>query len=85
LQLVAVKQLVPDGRQGCQEFVTEVLMLCVLRHSNLVKLTGYCTNIDQKLLVYEYMPKGSLEDNLFGNLLLVYSFLSCHHLIVVMI
>ena len=60
-------------------------MLCVLRHSNyLIKLIGYCTSIDQKLLVYEYMPNGCLEDHLFGNILLVYLFLSCHHLIVVM-
>ena len=64
-EIVAVKQLSHDGHQGFQEFVTEVLMLSLLHHSNLVKLIGYCTDGDQRLLVYEYMPKGSLEDHLF--------------------
>ncbi|KAK7351809.1 hypothetical protein VNO77_11520 [Canavalia gladiata] len=64
-ELVAVKQLSHGGRQGFQEFVTEVLMLSLLHHSNLVKLIGYCTDGDQRLLVYEYMPMGSLEDHLF--------------------
>ncbi|CAJ1972619.1 unnamed protein product [Sphenostylis stenocarpa] len=62
-QLVAIKQLRLDGEthQGNREFVTEVLMLSLLHHSNLVKLCGYCTHGDQRLLVYEYMPMGSLE------------------------
>ena len=64
-----MKQLSHDGRQGFQEFVTEVLMLSLLHDSNLVKLIGYCTDGDQRLLVYEYMPMGSLEDHLFGNLI----------------
>lgn len=66
MQLVAVKQLNHEGCQGYQEFVVEVLMLSLLHHPNLVTLIGYCTDGDQRLLVYEYMPKGSLEDHLFG-------------------
>lgn len=65
-QVVAVKQLNHDGLQGFQEFIVEVLMLSLLHHSNLVTLIGYCTDGDQRLLVYEYMPMGSLEDHLFG-------------------
>ncbi|XP_071698513.1 probable serine/threonine-protein kinase PBL21 [Rutidosis leptorrhynchoides] len=64
-KLVAVKKLNLNGLQGNQEFIMEVLMLSLLRHSNLVTLTGYCTDGDQRLLVYEYMPLGSLEDHLF--------------------
>ncbi|KAK7283458.1 hypothetical protein RIF29_12988 [Crotalaria pallida] len=64
-EVVAIKQLSHDGNQGFQEFVTEVLMLSLLHHSNLVKLLGYCTDGDQRLLVYEYMPMGSLEYHLF--------------------
>ncbi|KAF3446902.1 hypothetical protein FNV43_RR12082 [Rhamnella rubrinervis] len=64
-QVVAIKQLNHDGLQGFQEFVVEVLMLSLLHHSNLVTLIGYCTDGDQRLLVYEYMPMGSLEDHLF--------------------
>nr|DAD41822.1 TPA_asm: hypothetical protein HUJ06_016145 [Nelumbo nucifera] len=40
-------------------------MLSLLHHSNLVNLIGYCTDGDQRLLVYEYMPMGSLEGHLF--------------------
>ena len=65
-QIVAIKQLNHDGLQGFQEFIVEVLMLSLLHHSNLVTLIGYCTDGDQRLLVYEYMAMGSLEHHLFG-------------------
>ncbi|XP_058212801.1 serine/threonine-protein kinase PCRK1-like isoform X2 [Rhododendron vialii] len=65
---VAVKQLGKRGLQGHKEWVTEVNVLGVVEHSNLVKLVGYCAEDDergiQRLLVYEYMPNGSVEDHL---------------------
>ncbi|KAK6138821.1 hypothetical protein DH2020_027433 [Rehmannia glutinosa] len=64
-QIVAVKQLNLEGLQGNQEFIVEVLMLSLLHHPNLVNLIGYCTDGDQRLLVYEFMPMGSLENHLF--------------------
>ncbi|XP_031476137.1 probable serine/threonine-protein kinase PBL7 [Nymphaea colorata] len=64
-QIVAVKQLDRSGLQGNREFLVEVLMLSLLHHSNLVNLIGYCADGDQRLLVYEYMSMGSLEDHLF--------------------
>ncbi|XP_010922992.1 probable serine/threonine-protein kinase PBL26 [Elaeis guineensis] len=64
-EIVAVKQLDRNGLQGNKEFSVEVLMLSLLHHQNLVKLIGYCADGDQRLLVYEYMPLGSLEDHLF--------------------
>ncbi|KAI3465447.1 hypothetical protein Pfo_022110 [Paulownia fortunei] len=63
--IVAVKQLNLEGLQGNQEFIVEVLMLSLLHHPNLVNLIGYCTDGDQRLLVYEFMPMGSLENHLF--------------------
>ncbi|XP_038995769.1 probable serine/threonine-protein kinase PBL25, partial [Hibiscus syriacus] len=63
-QVVAVKQLDRNGIQGNREFLIEVLMLSFLHHPNLVNLIGYCADGDQRLLVYEYMPLGSLEDHL---------------------
>ncbi|XP_059298457.1 probable serine/threonine-protein kinase PBL25 [Lycium ferocissimum] len=63
-QIVAVKQLDRNGLQGNKEFLVEVLMLSLLHHSNLVNLIGYCADGEQRLLVYEYMPLGSLEDHL---------------------
>ncbi|KAL6983972.1 Serine/threonine-protein kinase pbl27 [Sarracenia purpurea var. burkii] len=65
-QVVAVKQLDRNGLQGNREFLVEVLMLSLLHHSNLVSLIGYCADGDQRLLVYEFMPLGSLEDHLHG-------------------
>ncbi|XP_047095393.1 receptor-like cytoplasmic kinase 185 isoform X1 [Lolium rigidum] len=63
-QAVAVKQLDRNGLQGNREFLVEVLMLSLLHHDNLVNLIGYCADGDQRLLVYEFMPLGSLEDHL---------------------
>ncbi|KAL9454430.1 hypothetical protein AB3S75_009927 [Citrus x aurantiifolia] len=65
-QVVAVKQLDDTGFQGEKEFLVEVLMLSLMRHPNLVHLIGYCAEGTQRLLVYEYMPLGSLEDHLLG-------------------
>lgn len=54
--------------QGHKEWVTEVNVLGIVEHPNLVKLIGYCAEDDergiQRLLVYEYMPNGSVEDHL---------------------
>ncbi|KAK6773013.1 hypothetical protein RDI58_028251 [Solanum bulbocastanum] len=63
--IVAIKQLNLEGLQGNQEFVVEVLMLSLMHHNNLVNLIGYCTYGEQRLLVYEFMPLGSLENHLF--------------------
>ncbi|CAA7406287.1 unnamed protein product [Spirodela intermedia] len=63
-QIVAIKQLDHSGLQGNREFLVEVLMLSLLHHPNLVNLIGYCAEGDQRLLVYEYMPLGSLQDHL---------------------
>ena len=63
--VVAVKKLKPEGFQGHKEWLTEVNYLGQLHHANLVKLIGYCSDGDNRLLVYEFMPKGSLENHLF--------------------
>ncbi|XP_047312984.1 probable serine/threonine-protein kinase PBL25 [Impatiens glandulifera] len=63
-QIVAVKQLDRNGLQGNREFLVEVLMLSLLHHQSLVNLIGYCADGDQRLLVYEFMSMGSLEDHL---------------------
>jgi serine/threonine protein kinase len=62
---VAVKTLNHDGLQGHKEWLAEVNFLGNLLHFNLVKLVGYCIEDDQRLLVYEFMPRGSLENHLF--------------------
>ncbi|KAL7232382.1 hypothetical protein ACSBR2_010409 [Camellia fascicularis] len=62
---VAVKTLNHDGLQGHKEWLAEVNVLGDLLHPNLVKLIGCCIEDDQRLLVYEFMPRGSLENHLF--------------------
>ncbi|KAK4417680.1 putative serine/threonine-protein kinase PIX7 [Sesamum alatum] len=62
---VAVKTLNHDGLQGHREWLAEVNYLGELIHPHLVKLIGYCIEDDQRLLVYEFMPRGSLENHLF--------------------
>ncbi|XP_018433840.1 probable serine/threonine-protein kinase PBL2 [Raphanus sativus] len=63
--VVAVKKLKPEGFQGHKEWLTEVNYLGQLTHPNLVLLIGYCAEGENRLLVYEFMPKGSLENHLF--------------------
>lgn len=65
-QLVAVKKLDSNGFQGEREFLTETLILQRHRHPNIVRLIGYCAEGSHRLLVYEYMPLGCLEDHLLG-------------------
>lgn len=62
-----MKQLDMIGVQGGnREFLAEVLTLGRIRHPNLVNLVGYCVNGHQRILVYEYMKNGSLEEHLLG-------------------
>ncbi|CAN6712153.1 unnamed protein product [Malus baccata var. baccata] len=67
-QAVAVKLLDIEGLQGHREWLAEVIFLGQLRHQNLVKLIGYCCENEERLLVYEFMPRGSLENHLFKRL-----------------
>ncbi|KAG2670548.1 hypothetical protein I3843_14G090400 [Carya illinoinensis] len=64
-KVVAIKRLKPESFQGHKEWLAEVNYLEQHRHENLVKLIGYCSESEKKLLVYEFMPKGSLENHLF--------------------
>ncbi|KAH9621870.1 hypothetical protein KSS87_008174 [Heliosperma pusillum] len=64
-QTVAVKILDLDGPQGHNEWLAEVIFLGQLRHPHLVKLIGYCCENEQRVLVYEYMSRGNLDNQLF--------------------
>ncbi|KAG5129576.1 hypothetical protein JHK84_035973 [Glycine max] len=63
--VVAIKNLKPESFQGHKEWLQEVNYLGMLQHENLVKLIGYCLEGKNRLLVYEFMQKGSLENHLF--------------------
>ncbi|KAM0828668.1 hypothetical protein ACQ4PT_067391 [Festuca glaucescens] len=62
---VAVKRVSHESRQGMKEFVAEVASIGRLRHRNLVLLLGYCRRKGELLLVYDYMPNGSLDKYLY--------------------
>jgi serine/threonine protein kinase len=64
---VAVKRVSHESRQGIKEFVSEVVSIGRLRHRNLVQLLGYCRRKGELLLVYDYMPNGSLDKYLYGH------------------
>ncbi|CAL9228875.1 unnamed protein product [Arabidopsis halleri] len=63
--VIAVKRLNQEGFQGHREWLAEINYLGQLDHPNLVKLLGYCLEEEHRLLVYEFMPRGSLENHLF--------------------
>jgi serine/threonine protein kinase len=58
---VAVKLVSHESRQGIKEFVAEIVSLGRLRHRSVVQLLGYCRRRGELLLVYDYMPNGSLD------------------------
>ncbi|KAJ4825371.1 hypothetical protein Tsubulata_017294 [Turnera subulata] len=63
---VAVKKIINLGVQGKKDFCTEIAVIGNIHHVNLVKLRGFCAQGRQRLLVYEYMNRGSLDKTLFG-------------------
>ncbi|CAN4082226.1 unnamed protein product [Withania somnifera] len=61
--LVAIKR---RSAVPTQEFIDEVRYLSSIQHRNLVSLLGYCQENDQQILVYEYIPNGSVSIHLYG-------------------
>ncbi|CAI9117540.1 OLC1v1018941C1 [Oldenlandia corymbosa var. corymbosa] len=64
---IAVKRMESGamGTKGMTEFQSEIAVLTKVRHRHLVALLGYCVNGNERLLVYEYMPQGTLAQHLF--------------------
>ncbi|XP_044955549.1 L-type lectin-domain containing receptor kinase SIT2-like [Hordeum vulgare subsp. vulgare] len=63
---VAVKRVSHESRQGMREFIAEITSIGRIRHRNLVELLGYCRRKGELLLVYAYMPNGSLDKHLYN-------------------
>ncbi|XP_022766241.1 probable L-type lectin-domain containing receptor kinase VI.1 [Durio zibethinus] len=63
---VAVKKINRNSIQGPREFAAEIESLGRLRHKNLVNLQGWCKQKNDLLLIYDYIPNGSLHSLLFN-------------------
>lgn len=64
--IVAVKKIINIGIQGRKDFFAEIAVIGNIHHVNLVRLKGFCAQRGHRMLVYEYMNRGSLDRNLFG-------------------
>ncbi|KAL1162146.1 hypothetical protein V6Z11_A07G182400 [Gossypium hirsutum] len=63
---VAVKVRFDKTQLGADSFINEVHLLSQIHHQNLVSLEGFCHELKHQILVYEYLPGGSLADHLYG-------------------
>jgi serine/threonine protein kinase len=61
---VAIKRAQEGSHQGANEFYTEIELLSRVHHRNLVSLLGYCDDAGEQMLVYEFMPNGTLREHL---------------------
>ncbi|KAG7944210.1 hypothetical protein I3843_15G088100 [Carya illinoinensis] len=64
--VVAIKRAQQGSTQGLLEFKTEIELLSRVHHKNLVGLVGFCFEQGEQMLIYEFMPNGTIRDSLSG-------------------
>ncbi|XP_074307976.1 protein kinase STUNTED-like [Silene latifolia] len=63
---IAVKILKPS-EDVLQEFIAEIEIITTINHKNIISICGFCLEDEYLILVYDFLPKGSLEENLHGD------------------
>lgn len=69
--MAAIKRAQQGSMQGAAEFKNEIELLSRVHHKNLVSLVGFCYEQGEQMLVYEYIPNGTLRENLMGILFVI--------------
>ncbi|CAK7357239.1 unnamed protein product [Dovyalis caffra] len=65
-ELIAIKRAQQGSMQGGLEFKTEIELLSRVHHKNVVSLLGFCFERGEQMLIYEFVPNGSLMESLSG-------------------
>lgn len=65
-QEIAVKRLSKMSPIGVEGFTVEAKLIALVQHVNVIRLIGFCSNADEKILVYEFLENSSLDTYLFG-------------------
>ncbi|KAM7477727.1 hypothetical protein LguiA_025940 [Lonicera macranthoides] len=65
-KVVAIKMSLRLSPQNEKEFQKEIILFGGVRHANLLELLGYCMAKDVRILIFEFMPNGDLDDFFFG-------------------
>jgi serine/threonine protein kinase len=71
-ELIAIKRAQQGSMQGGLEFKTEIELLSRVHHKNVVSLIGFCFDRGEQMLVYEFVPNGSLMESLSGTFIGTY-------------
>jgi hypothetical protein len=65
-RLVAIRCQTQRGEQAEEELLTQIEINSYLSHANIVSIIGYCVEKTELILVYDFLPQGTLEDHLHG-------------------
>ena len=71
-QEIAIRRLSMGSGQGDLEFKNKILLMAKLHHRNLVKLRGFCLEGNERLLIYEFVSNGSLDQVIFGKVAILW-------------
>ncbi|XP_065617507.1 cysteine-rich receptor-like protein kinase 10 isoform X2 [Quercus suber] len=66
-QVIAVKRLGKSSGQGVEQFKNEVELQAKLQHKNLAGVLGFCLKGEEKILIYEFVPNGSLDNFIYDS------------------